>query len=242
MPVELSRSDQIDLVRKFCQQCFAAKGMCVDFAIHDKGDGNPHVHILLTTRRVDKSGFTTKDRSWNDRSMLLAWRKLWADWCNHKLFYVSNARVDHRSYAEQGIDKIPQIHVGVRASAIEKKGFRTDKGSYNRQVILANLDCEIEKLQSEIQSLSEEKHNLKVKIIEEAVGCKFSEMVKMVGAIDSVKALADEMDKQHIRYHLVISEKTGQALLHTAKADAERITKMVKQQPPEKTRKQNQRR
>lgn len=24
--------------------------MCADFAIHDKGDGNPHAHIMLTMR------------------------------------------------------------------------------------------------------------------------------------------------------------------------------------------------
>ncbi len=39
LPVEISRAEQIDLVRNFCQQCFVSKGMCADFAIHDKGDG-----------------------------------------------------------------------------------------------------------------------------------------------------------------------------------------------------------
>ena len=63
LPVEILRIEQIDLVRKFCQQCFISRGMCADFAIHDKGDGNPHVHILLTTRKVDESGFTKKERS-----------------------------------------------------------------------------------------------------------------------------------------------------------------------------------
>ena len=57
LPVEISRDEQIDLVRHFCQQCFISKGMCVDFAIHDNGDGNPHAHILLTTRKVNESGF-----------------------------------------------------------------------------------------------------------------------------------------------------------------------------------------
>ena len=37
------------LVRDFCRQQFVSKGMCVDFAIHDKGDGNPHAHVMLTT-------------------------------------------------------------------------------------------------------------------------------------------------------------------------------------------------
>lgn len=136
LPVELSRHEQIDLVRNFCNQCFVSSGMCVDFAIHDKGDGNPHVHILLTTRHVDENGFTAKDRSWNDRDLLKLWRERWADWCNHKLYSVSDERIDHRSYAEQGIEKIPQLHLGAAACAIEKKGFKTDKGSQNKKIIL----------------------------------------------------------------------------------------------------------
>ena len=30
--------------------------MIADFAIHDKGDGNPHAHILLTMRVMDEKG------------------------------------------------------------------------------------------------------------------------------------------------------------------------------------------
>ena len=37
-------------------QKFVSKGMIADFAIHDKGDGNPHAHILLTLRAMDEHG------------------------------------------------------------------------------------------------------------------------------------------------------------------------------------------
>ena len=30
--------------------------MCADFAIHDKGTGNPHVHIMLTVRPLKENG------------------------------------------------------------------------------------------------------------------------------------------------------------------------------------------
>ena len=175
LPVEISRSEQIDLVHHFCQQCFVSKGMCADFAIHDKGDGNPHVHILLTTRKVGENGFTQKERVWNDKSLLLEWRKLWADWCNHKLYFVSKERIDHRSYVAQGIDKIPQRHLGAAACAIEKKGYRTDKGSYNRKVILENTNTEIEKLNFELSKLNTEKRSIKKEIIETELNCPFLE-------------------------------------------------------------------
>jgi len=42
LPVELSKDEQIDLVRTYVQNSFVAAGMCADFSIHDKGDGNPH--------------------------------------------------------------------------------------------------------------------------------------------------------------------------------------------------------
>lgn len=56
LPVELSREEQIQLVRDFAKENFVDKGMCVDFSIHDKEDGNPHAHIMLTTRPIEKDG------------------------------------------------------------------------------------------------------------------------------------------------------------------------------------------
>lgn len=43
-------------------------------------------------------------------------------------------RVDHRSYERQGRDEIPTIHMGASASALERKGIRTEKGDINRDI------------------------------------------------------------------------------------------------------------
>ena len=56
LPRELSREEQIQLVRDFVRDNFVSKGMCADFAVHDKEDGNPHAHILLTTRPIEQDG------------------------------------------------------------------------------------------------------------------------------------------------------------------------------------------
>ena len=50
LPRELSGEEQLALVRAYVKDNFVDKGMCADFAIHDKGTGNPHVHIMLTLR------------------------------------------------------------------------------------------------------------------------------------------------------------------------------------------------
>ena len=56
IPRELPRSQYADLIRDYCREFFVSKGMIADFAIHDKGDGNPHAHILLTMRAMDETG------------------------------------------------------------------------------------------------------------------------------------------------------------------------------------------
>lgn len=58
LPKEWNREQEIEYTKKYCQENFVNRGMIADIAIHDKGDGNPHAHILLTVR-----GFTEK-REW----------------------------------------------------------------------------------------------------------------------------------------------------------------------------------
>ncbi len=74
LPRELSRADQLQLVRQFVRTQFVAKGMVADWALHapPAADGleQPHAHVLLTLRRLDpntQSGFSrTKERDWNE--------------------------------------------------------------------------------------------------------------------------------------------------------------------------------
>ena len=209
--------------------------MCVEFAIHDKrraaagssnspydtdctlmpdnkdcdnfqyADGNPHVHILLTTRHVDANGFTEKDRSWNDRDLLKVWRERWADWCNHKLYSVSDERIDHRSYVEQGVEKVPQLHLGAAACAIEKKGFKTDKGSRNKKIQLANTDAEIERLKFHISSLQNDRKGLVKEMLETVVGCPVSEMLTFIAANEIMEKIEAKLLKQNIQHKIASS-------------------------------------
>ena len=56
LPIELSRTEQIELLQEFIQGQFVADGMCADAAIHDTDGHNPHAHILLTVRPLDEQG------------------------------------------------------------------------------------------------------------------------------------------------------------------------------------------
>ncbi len=226
LPREISREEQIDLVRKFCDQNFVAKGMCVDFAIHDKGDGNPHVHILLPTRRVDKNGFTTKDRSWNDRTMLEQWRESWADWCNHKLYFISDERIDHRSYKDQGIDKIPTVHLGAGACAIEKKGKKTDRGLLNLQIEIENANTSIAAMK---QEMDENKYFIQQNLdylFQEELGCSMSEAYELREKDDYISFLKSEMER---RNHNAIKAKEDEeySKLFFARWDHEMLDRIM---------------
>ena len=56
LPVEFSRDRQIEAVRDYVKTNFVDAGMCADWSIHDKGAGNPHAHIMLTTRAIKSDG------------------------------------------------------------------------------------------------------------------------------------------------------------------------------------------
>jgi hypothetical protein len=54
-------------------------------------------------------------------------------------------RIDHRSLAVQGTDRLPQVHLGAHSAALERRGVATEKGNHNRMVtehngVLIDLD------------------------------------------------------------------------------------------------------
>ena len=63
LPKEWSRQEQIQYTADYIQKTFVDKGMCADWSIHDKGDGNPHVHLLLTMRPFNP------DHSWGKKEV-----------------------------------------------------------------------------------------------------------------------------------------------------------------------------
>jgi len=168
IPQELTREQGISLVREYVREQFVNAGMCADTCIHDKGEGNPHAHVMLTVRPLnndgswgakqrkayilDKNGNKIYDRKkrtykcstvpttdWNETTKAEEWRSAWAEICNRTLERNGQAeRVDHRSYERQGIEQIPTVHLGTAAFQMEKRGIRTERGDLNREIELTN--------------------------------------------------------------------------------------------------------
>ena len=167
LPRELTREQQLALIRAYVKDNFVAAGMCADFALHDKGDGNPHAHILLTIRPLKESGewgakcrkvydldehgqripdgkggwknYREDTTDWNDKGKAEVWRAAWADYTNQALEAAGRPeRIDHRSYKRQGVEQIPTVHMGVAATRMERRGLATEKGNLNRQIAADN--------------------------------------------------------------------------------------------------------
>lgn len=138
LPRELTDTQNVALIADFVSRQIGALkpyqwAMHVKAASIDGGE-QPHAHIMESQRMVDGierdpeqyfkrydqkmpgRGGARKDSGKHPAQLkveLLAMRKLWADVQNAHLERHGHAvRVDHRSLKEQGIDRIPERHLG----------------------------------------------------------------------------------------------------------------------------------
>ncbi len=74
LPRELTKDQQVELVRSFVRETYVRLGMVADIAIHcpqaSDGKQQPHAHVMLALRELDpssKTGFyRKKNRDWNE--------------------------------------------------------------------------------------------------------------------------------------------------------------------------------
>jgi hypothetical protein len=139
LPFELKPYAMRALVAAYVQSQFVQNGMVADVAIHHAKSDNPHAHILLTTRAIYSDGFGQKNRDWNKKELLETWRASWEHHANKALELAGlEARIDHRSLEAQGINRIPQIHIGPHVVEIEAKGIQTERGYRALEIEQAN--------------------------------------------------------------------------------------------------------
>ena len=145
LPRELSLDGMRSLASDYARETFVAKGMVADINIHHADTENPHAHILLTTRVIDRDGFGKKNRDWNRKELLQQWRSSWEKHANRALEKAGVAeRIDHRSLSAQGIERIPQLHVGVKVVEMEQRGIATERGA--RALAIEQANAELQQL------------------------------------------------------------------------------------------------
>ena len=128
---------------------------------------NPHAHVMLTMRPMDEhgrwmekahreyildeNGERIRDAKgkgkfrkvptvdWNEHSNCEIWRHAWEVTQNRYLEAAGRSeRVSMKSYARQGIDRIPTVHMGPAVTAMERRGIMTNIGNLNRDIKAAN--------------------------------------------------------------------------------------------------------
>lgn len=152
---------------------------------------NIHVHVMLTMRPfnedgtwgakskkeyiLNKKGEKIKLKSgeyksrkiettdWNKKETLENWREQWATYANKSLEKAGfDERIDYRTLEAQGIDKIAEIHVGVHANAMAKKGIESDRARINNEIKELNKEKvialeEYKKIKVELENEKSEK-------------------------------------------------------------------------------------
>lgn len=156
LPHELTTAQQVALARALSRELAERYKVAVDFAVHLPRPGsdprNFHAHLLTTTREVTPRGLGAKtgldmqpgERSRRElpsaREEFRTLRESWATLTNEALREANvEARVDHRSLTERGIDREPHPHIPISALKMEQRGVRSEvaeriREDYRRRV------------------------------------------------------------------------------------------------------------
>jgi ATP-dependent exoDNAse (exonuclease V) alpha subunit len=139
---EMSLSQRVQLTRSFAQDLADRYGSAVDVAVHfprsTSDPRNHHAHLLMTSRQVTPEGLgarTILELSGQERRArglrgskdeLLFMRERWANRVNEAFREAGlSSRVDHRSYAAQGIDREPKPYLPRKVFYAERSSGKT---------------------------------------------------------------------------------------------------------------------
>ncbi len=139
LPPELTSRQRIQLVRTFAKELADKYRCAVDICVHDPRPGadrrNYHAHLLMTTREVTPDGLgprTSLELGGRERRLLgiegssrdeyVSIRERWAQITNEGLQHAGlSARVDHRSYKRQGINREPTPNIPEKVFYAERR-------------------------------------------------------------------------------------------------------------------------
>lgn len=157
LPHELDADQRLTLARELAGELSERYGVAVDMAIHApdrEGDQrNHHAHLLATTRAYGHDGLGEKVAiEWSDKKRRDAGlergadevkliRQRWETMTNAALERAEVAeRVDCRSLSDQGINRVPQIHVGPMGTEMQRRGTPelSDRATLNLEIQATN--------------------------------------------------------------------------------------------------------
>jgi len=139
LPRELNFEQQKELATAFASEITAKHQLPFTLAIHEGKGENPHIHLMLSDRgkdgfeRAPEQHFKTTSKASPEKGgapkvrelSKVEWvqdvRQSWERAANLALEKAqSKERIDHRSYQERGLEKTPQIHLGIKAARVKE--------------------------------------------------------------------------------------------------------------------------
>ncbi|BAV66853.1 conjugal transfer protein TraA [Sphingobium sp. 22B] len=143
IPREMSEKQGVSLARDFAEKEFVRRGMVADLNVHwdhaKDGSPKPHAHVMLSMREVGPEGFGKKNRDWNSAEHLKGWREAWAAHVNERMAELGlEGRIDHRSYADQGIELEPQHKIGPAGMRRLDRGEDAERAEDHRRIAREN--------------------------------------------------------------------------------------------------------
>jgi Ti-type conjugative transfer relaxase TraA len=128
LPRELNDVQRQALAESFAVSEFVSKGLVVDMAIHAHSDGNPHAHLLTTTRVLDGAEFGKKLREANGNfyggTKIRDAEQLRHRWADHQNAFFKEHGIDAFVTNHNG-EYQAEKHLGA-AHEMHKKGQGTE--------------------------------------------------------------------------------------------------------------------
>jgi Ti-type conjugative transfer relaxase TraA len=169
LPREMGKAEAIKLAQDFVREQFVARGMVADLNVHwtqaRDGGEQPHAHIMLSMREVvpgregheEEGAFGKKVTAWNSTDLLRDWRVSWAEKANERLREKGlEVQIDHRSYADQGIDLEPQHKIGPAGIRREDREKESERAAEHREIARRNGDKLLEEPAIALRALTQQ--------------------------------------------------------------------------------------
>jgi hypothetical protein len=147
IPSELDPAERRKLAVDFATHIVEKYNVAANVAVHAPGrhgdDRNYHAHIMTSTRVLTPEGFGEKTRILDVKQTshleIRNIRETWAAMSNEALERAGSYwRMNPLSFAERGLDRVPEVHLGPEATAMERRGIATAKGDRNREIKALN--------------------------------------------------------------------------------------------------------
>jgi hypothetical protein len=183
---------------------------------------------------------------WNSKEQLEAWRSEWAGVVNRYLEKSQQPeRIDHRSFADQGIDLKPTIHEGVTARVLESKGIVSDRCELNQQIkadnaLIRKLKELLSVVKDVIQVFAEKLESIRDTLVETFYGQRqataahkyyWNQYATATDRLDRLEALLPELKAkvaEQKRVHKEL-ESTGKIHFKKRKELAERDAVLIEE-------------